>query len=164
MTEDDLLNSSLLVKTPSKPRNPVFINSPPPPPKLQQQPQSPLQVHHQQQYQQQLLHQQLNSLATQGERLAFKAPKTQDLMTMRRYITAGNSSKIVFVLFLSIFCLPPSTTLNLFLARQGTKRQLKIWFGRIHVIWSRVAILRLSFKKDFTTLLCTWPPDTASMR
>ena len=89
MTEDDLLNSSLIIKTPSKPKNPVFINSPPPPPKLQQQPQSPLQLQHQQQYQQQLLQQQLNALATQGERLAFKAPKTQDLMTLRRYITAG---------------------------------------------------------------------------
>ena len=100
MTEDDLLNSSLLIKTPSKPRNPVFINSPPPPPKLQPQPPSPLQKQHQQQnllQQQQLLLQQQQQqqpqspAAGQGERLAFKAPKTQDLMTMRRYITAGMS-------------------------------------------------------------------------
>jgi len=94
MTEDDLLNSSLLIKTPSKPKNPVFIDSPPPPPKLQQQPQSPLQLQHQQQYQQQIIQQQLNSIATQGERLAFKAPKTQDLMSLRRHITAGNKEAI----------------------------------------------------------------------
>jgi len=93
MNEADLLNSSLVLKTPSKPRNPVFINSPPPPPKLQQQEQNHIQLQQQQQPAA------VNNLSGQGERLAFKAPKTQELMGLRRYIVAGNLEHIRSVIW-----------------------------------------------------------------